>query len=298
MEHMADSEHFDMRMTVICCPKEGDWPLLLDDFETADVLYGHTGQIPFNASRRMHQCTRAERAVGYNYARLSAEQRALDAMASPPELGESLQDALQVSRELSVRADDWGLKELPPCWNDCDSPTICIQTGDCRCVRADGCRSKRDNPLLTNLRTVTNPIKSLLEGNKLATVVAKKDWRDVLLPEARDSLVAQPDFPKVHVVTGYPGEAEIEAAECHKLHDRHCFSADNIMYRAMRHISVPAKDADLIVLPLYEQCTGQPFMMHDMVAYAMKTIPGVLIQEKKLAFVLTHDWGVCVSFAW
>lgn len=25
--------HFDARMTVLCCPSAGDWPLLLDDRE-------------------------------------------------------------------------------------------------------------------------------------------------------------------------------------------------------------------------------------------------------------------------
>jgi hypothetical protein len=30
----------------------------------------------------------------------------------------------------------------------------------------------------------------------------------------------------------------------------------------------------------------------------METIPGAKTGEKKIAVVLTHDWGICISFAW
>lgn len=28
---ISPKQTFDMRMTVVCCPQEGNWPLLLDD---------------------------------------------------------------------------------------------------------------------------------------------------------------------------------------------------------------------------------------------------------------------------
>lgn len=31
LDHLG--KHFDMRMSVLCCPSEGDWPLVLDDCE-------------------------------------------------------------------------------------------------------------------------------------------------------------------------------------------------------------------------------------------------------------------------
>ncbi|EIW68408.1 hypothetical protein TREMEDRAFT_32575 [Tremella mesenterica DSM 1558] len=301
MEHLTKfaRPHYDMRLTVICCPSVGDWPLLLDDFETADILYGSTGQIPFNASRRSSQCTRAAKAVEYNSNKLSSEEKVLDAMASPPQLGESLQDSLQVSTQLSKLPNDWGLAHLPPCWNECHSPTVCIQSGDCRCVKADHCRPRRENPLLYQFKTMKkNPIEIMFDSHRLSNEVKQKDWKDILLPKAKSYFTQHDKFPKVHIVNGYPEEKKIELAECHKLQPAHCFSADNILYRAMRHISVSAEEADLIVLPVYQHCTDEEFMLHDLTAFAVKTIPGVLNQDKKLAFVLTHDWGICVNFAW
>jgi hypothetical protein len=66
----------------------------------------------------------------------------------------------------------------------------------------------------------------------------------------------------------------------------------------MRHISVPADQADLIVLPVYQHCTGADFMLHDVMGFARETIPGVKTGEKPVSVVMTHDWGICIAFAW
>jgi hypothetical protein len=109
----------------------------------------------------------------------------------------------------------------------------------------------------------------------------------------------QGDFPKLYVVDGYPGQEAIESAECHKLQKKHCFSADSIMYKAMRHLSVAdPKDAELVVLPVYQHCDGAKFLLHDVMHYANENIPGVKDGTKKVALVLTHDWGICIAFAW
>jgi hypothetical protein len=132
----------------------------------------------------------------------------------------------------------------------------------------------------------------------LAEAVSKTDWKDVLLPHAREAIIANPEFVKLHVADGYEGQSKIESAECHKLQSKHCFSADSILYKAMRHISVPADQADLVVLPVYQHCTGADFMLHDVLAYARETIPGVGTGEKPVSVVMTHDWGICIAFAW
>ncbi|KIR41793.1 hypothetical protein I307_00539 [Cryptococcus deuterogattii 99/473] len=113
-----------------------------------------------------------------------------------------------------------------------------------------------------------------------------------------DSLEAHPNFVKVHVADGYKGQEEIEAASCHKLQETSCFSADSIMYRALRHMSVLADEAELVVVPVYQQCKGTQFLLHDAMHHASETIQGVKNGEKKVALVLTHDWGICVDFAW
>jgi hypothetical protein len=132
----------------------------------------------------------------------------------------------------------------------------------------------------------------------LVEAVAKTDWRDVLLPQAREAITANPEFIKLHVADGYAGQSKIEAAECHNLQSKHCFSADSILYKAMRHISVPADQADMVVLPVYQHCTGADFMLHDVMAHARLTIPGVASGEKPVSVVMTHDWGICIAFAW
>lgn len=294
-------DQYDMRFAVLCCPSEGDWPLFLDDHESADTRFGTTGDIPFNASRRTHLCERAHQATKY-YETLvqSVEQIADDRSVT--------EMAKANPAKLHNHPNEWALKKLLPCWNDCASPTVCVQTGDCRCVQADSCPRRRENPLIALGRGVRqssvhqsggSPLGSLGGYTKvLAQMVEKIDWRDILLPEARAYLAAHPDFIKPHVVSGYPEEEKIESAECHMLQESHCFSADSILYKAMRHLSVPAEEADLIVLPVYQQCTGADFLLHDVWHYAATTISGIDDQTKTVALVMTHDWGICLAFEW
>jgi len=93
-------------------------------------------------------------------------------------------------------------------------------------------------------------------GSSLTKAVSQLNWHDVLLPAARVAMFAHPGFIKTHVADGYQGQDKIEAAGYHKLAQTHCFSADSVLYRAMRHLSVPAAEADLVVLPVYQHCTG------------------------------------------
>lgn len=202
---------------------------------------------------------------------------------------------------------EWAMKDLPPCWNDCAAPTVCVQTGSCRCVQAE-CPTRRVNPLSLASTSAMTP-KPFAEGksalgklrpfaNVLGDDVRAGNWEDLLLPSFRAQYGKNASLPALHVVDGYPGQEEIESAACHKLQTKHCFSADSIMYRAMRHLSVPAEEAELIILPVYQHCDGAKFLLHDVMAYAGETIPGVRTGEKKVAITLTHDWGICIAFAW
>lgn len=291
---------YNMRFSMLCCPSEGDWPLLLDDHESADSRFGFTNQVPFNASRRANLCERAHDAHTFH---ADLVKRAEKSAKAAKENGGSLAEK---PLKLNVHPNDWALKYLPPCWNDCSSPTICMQTGNCRCVLADSCPRRRENPLIAlgrGVRESTPANKSPLGQFKgydkvLANMVAKVDWRDVLNPEARAYLAAHPEFIKVHVVDGYPRQKEIEAADCHNLQQSHCFSADSILYKAWRHLSVPAPEADLVILPVYQHCTGADFILHDVWHYASKTIKGIDEQEKPVSLVMTHDWGICLAFEW
>jgi len=65
----------------------------------------------------------------------------------------------------------------------------------------------------------------------------------------------------------------------------------------MRHISVPAAE-DLIVLPVYQHCTGADFRLHDVTQYATQTIPGIATWQEPVSVVMTHDWGISIAFAW
>ena len=203
----------------------------------------------------------------------------------------------------STAPEEWALRDLPPCWNECTSPTICVQTGSCRCVPAecaesehfyavaDGPKSSRPRP--TSVLGALRPFSPVLEQD-----VRAGDWRNVLRPDFRAYLAKDPGFPALHMVDNYPGAAEIEAAECHKLQSRHCFSADSILYRAMRHLGTTSEEADLVVLPIYQHCDGAEFLLHPVQHWANENIPGVKEGTKRLAAVLTHDWGICIHFAW
>jgi hypothetical protein len=172
---------------------------------------------------------------------------------------------------------------------------ICVQTGSCRCVQADDCKQTRVNPLAPVYKPKKGKLINLVTNQDLEKLVNTISWKDLLLPAARRIIETFPDFIKVHVVSGYPSEAQIEEAECHKLQNAHCFSADSIMYRAMRSISVPAEQADLIVLPVYQHCEGAEFLLHDVMKYASQTIPDLV--NKRVSLVMTHDWGICINFA-
>ena len=52
------------------------------------------------------------------------------------------------------------------------------------------------------------------------------------------------------------------------------------------------------MLTVYQQCKGVEFTIHDVQANARDNITGVREVEKRVSAVLTHDWGVCIQFAW
>lgn len=205
-----------------------------------------------------------------------------------------------VQRPLTVattkQPHDWVLRGLPTCMNNCDNPMVCVQNGHCGCIQADECPTERANPLTPLELPAGNDLVSITTNEDFVRAVNQLRWQDVLLPAAMRVLETYPDLIKVHVVSGYDGEDKIEAAECHKLDSTHCFSADNIMYRAMRTISVPANEADLIIVPVYQHCDGAPFLLHDVMEYASKTVPD--FASRPVSLVLTHDWGICIDFAW
>lgn len=190
----------------------------------------------------------------------------------------------------------WKDVDLAVCMNDCSSPTICIQTGSCRCVQADNCVSEDRNPIAPATTVIKSKYIHITTNDDFAKAVERISWKSLLLPEARRVIDEFPHFIKVHVVTGYEGEADMESKECHKLGEAHCFSADSILYQAMRKISVVPEEADLIILPAYQQCEGGAFLLHTIHAHAEKTIPN--FESRAKSVVLTHDWGVCINFAW
>ena len=264
--------------------------------ESADIRFGTTGDIPFNSSRRSHTCHRAEEAYKFNTAHLSTSRSETTKPKSK-------------YRQPSKDPHQWVMKDMPPCWNDCSAPSQCVQTGSCRCVQAE-CPALRTNPLEAHAYSKGATIgeyhtkgKSALGVHSgfspvLTKTVPTLDWHDVLLPAFQSYLAKHDEFPSLHVVGGYPNEDKIESAECHKLQSTHCFSGDSILYKAMRAVSVSSDQADLIVLPVYQHCDGAEFLLHDVYRHASETIPGIKEGTKKVALVLTHDWGICIAFAW
>lgn len=271
--------------------KASDSPLSYTD-ETADFRYGGTGDIPFDSSKRSHECKRVEMA-------LKRMRSLLTTVPSTNEINsEDFISALRrpLAATISRRPSDWVLRELPTCMNHCDNPVKCVQTGHCRCIQTDECPTKRGNPLTPLELPTGNKLISITTNADFVKAVGNLRWQDVILPSAMRVMETYPDLIKVHVVSGYENEEAIEAAECHKLQSKHCFSADSILYRAMRTISVKPEDADLIILPVYQHCDGAPFLLHDVMKFATLTVPEVI--NRPVSLILTHDWGICEDFAW
>lgn len=263
--------------------------------ETADIKYGWTGDIPFNASLRMHECQRVEEALDFTLGKKKS-QGVIDHDIVMHE--EFTVDLAQKTHSVPAAAKphEWKDRDYPVCMNDCTSPTICVNNGECRCIQADDCPVEARNPIAPIAVSSHSRLIKITTNDDFVKAVDKISWKDLLLPEAKRVLDEFPDFIKVHIVSGYKGEEAIEALPCHKLGDNHCFSADSVMYKAMRKISVPAEEADLIILPAYQQCKGGPFLLHDIHSHAHKTIKNFLTRPKTV--ILTHDWGICISFAW
>jgi hypothetical protein len=260
--------------------------------ETADFRYGSTGDIPFESSKRSHECKRVEMALDRMESFITRVPSTNEISAADPI--DTLRRPLAAA--ISRRPHDWVLRELPTCMNHCDNPVKCVQTGHCRCIQTDECPTKRANPLTPLELPTGNKLISITTNADFVKAVDNLRWQDVILPSAMRVMETYPDLIKVHVVSGYENEEAIEAADCHKLQSRHCFSADSILYRAMRTISVTPEEADLIILPVYQHCDGAPFLLHDVMKYATQTVPNLI--NRPVSLTLTHDWGICEDFAW
>ncbi|KAJ9095023.1 hypothetical protein QFC21_005816 [Naganishia friedmannii] len=292
ISYLNTASRYDFRMTLLCCPTDRPWPLLLDDYETADFRYGSTGDIPFDISKRSHECRRVEMALDRMESFISRIPNTNEINSVDPI------DAIRrpLAATISRLPHDWVLRELPTCMNHCENPVKCVQTGHCRCIATDECPTKRANPLTPLELPTGNKLISITTNADFVKAVGNLRWQDVILPSAMRVMETFPDLIKVHVVSGYENEEAIEAADCHKLQTKHCFSADSILYRAMRTISVKPEEADLIILPVYQHCDGAPFLLHDVMKYATQTVPNLI--NRPVSLTLTHDWGICEDFAW
>lgn len=244
---------------------------------------------------RMHECRRVEEALEFAHGKKKS-QGATDTDIVMHEEFEIDLGQRNNSIMTTYKPANWKDRTYPVCMNDCSSPTTCVNNGLCRCIQADNCKVEARNPIAPITVSAQSALIKITTNDDFAKAVSKISWKDLLLPEAKRVLDEFPDFIKVHVVSGYKGEEHIESLECHKLGDNHCFSADNIMYRAMRKISVPADEADLVILPAYQQCKGGSFLLHTIYHHADSTIPNFHARAKTV--VLTHDWGICINFAW
>jgi hypothetical protein len=263
--------------------------------EAADIKYGFTGDIPFDSSLRKHECKRVEAALDFTQEKKKSLGHANSDIEMHEEFSVDLSQKI-LSVDTTIRPHEWKDRDYPVCMNDCSSPNICVQNGRCRCIQADECEARERNPIAPVAVSAHSRLIKITTHDDFVKAVGKISWKDLLLPEAKRVIDEYPHFIKVHVVSGYEGEEEIEANDCHKLGDNHCFSADSIMYQAMRRISVPADEADLIILPAYQQCVGGSFLLHTIYHHADKTIPNFDWRPKTV--ILTHDWGICINFAW
>ena len=150
-------------------------------------------------------------------------------------------------------ASGWVNKELLACANDCNHPTICMDTDDCACVEALFCPPPQRFPFLHRLGITYPPLDD--RSSSLPEIVEQTSWMSVLRPEAARYLSTDPSWPSVHIAAVDTTSESLRGPRLEsvaRLLDRDCFSADASMEMALRGRGrTSAYQADIIFQPYY-----------------------------------------------
>jgi hypothetical protein len=241
------------RLTPYCCPnKQAPWPFMSEDpltsamFDSRDTVRGD-----ISGSRRQTLCARLDTAR-------TVARGKLDRLASLPKPIKLARVPLPTGS-----ATEWRHRDLPACANDCDHPTVCLDTGSCMCVEsACPVRSRFPFASLARLSTLSHPAKlaeklDLLHPDVLRLSVGRSNWlANVVRPQAARHLARAPKFMPINL-TRLPDDIQrlrdddAERFDKLRTNGNGCFSADSTLERGVKNMSRPVTDDGLVFLPQY-----------------------------------------------
>ncbi|KAJ7623651.1 hypothetical protein FB45DRAFT_1089419 [Roridomyces roridus] len=280
---------YPFRLSPICCPAPPPWPFYEQDPIQHSIHFDRfSTHRPFYQTIPETLCVRTKAALVHT-------EEAVDFLAQiqrngiPPDSGRKMGGPFQ-----------WVDRGLPPCTNDCEHPTVCVDTGDCACTAALFCRQPERFPFSSSLHSerISYP-PSPWPSNSLLDLVQQTSWLNVLRPESVRYISTDPSWPKVHIaIVDAASEAlrgpNLEAVGT--LMDRDCFSADASLELALRGVQTSVDKADIIFQPYYHSRmwteSGSLESLFDNLTanYAEGLLPIVM--------PLTYDWGLCMYFTW
>ncbi|KAJ7130037.1 hypothetical protein C8R43DRAFT_667947 [Mycena crocata] len=186
----ADVEIYPFRLIPICCPAPPPWPFYEQDPIQHSIHLDRSSKLrPFNKTIPQTMCLRVASAITHVQQALAflGEVRRNGIVGHPRQMGS---------------AADFVDNGRIPCSNDCNHPTICIDTGDCACMASIFCPPLDRFPFSSSLHTtvITYPSPWTDTANaSLLQIVERSSWLNVLRPEATRYLGAEPTWPSVHI---------------------------------------------------------------------------------------------------
>ncbi|KAJ7230586.1 exostosin family-domain-containing protein [Mycena pura] len=278
----VEADVYSFRLIPICCPSP---PLPFyeqDPIQHSIHFDRYSKERPFDKTIPQTLCLRAKAALA----------RVQDAI-------EYLDDVSRAGIPPNTRfmgdASGWVNKELLACANDCNHPTICMDTDDCACVEALFCPPPQRFPFLHRLGITYPPLDD--RNSSLPEIVEQTSWMSVLRPEAARYLSADPSWPSVHVAAVNTTSESLRGPRLEsvaRLLDRDCFSADASMEMALRGRGrTSASQADIIFQPYYHarMWTGEGNLLDRLES----NYPN---HAGQVAIPFTYDWGLCLFFTW
>ncbi|KZO99763.1 glycosyltransferase family 47 protein [Calocera viscosa TUFC12733] len=275
------------RITPTCCHIPPPWPFFAEDPVDHSIEMLRTSTSPsFLASIPKSVCARLTKA-------LEKVERDLATLSL------NLLDDRKAQSTLYGFAAEWSNSGLPVCSNNCNHPTICIDTGDCQCIYS-GCqpRSRNANQYSGDKTASYPPAAAATDHgrNRLLGMVDSSSWLDALRPDAQRYFAADIPWPKVHLAPLPPRLAEWRQSDggwdVDLLVKKDCFSADAAMEHATRLASVPAEQAEMVFMTYYQNRADGSFYEESI----RQTMDNVDPHRVIIPFV--HDYGACRLFAW
>ncbi|KAJ7493303.1 hypothetical protein B0H11DRAFT_1858695 [Mycena galericulata] len=286
----VEQDIYPFRLSPICCPAPPPWPFYEQDPIQHSIHFDRfSTERPFYKTIPQALCSRTEAALVH-------VQQALDF------LDKVKRDGVSDSPRRMGNPAKWVDNGLIACSNDCDHPTICMDTGDCACVASIFCDAPVRFPFWKYLhaKTLTYPPPwSDTASASLLQMVERTSWLNVLRPEAARYLGTNPSWPRVHIAAVDNFSEALRGPKLEsvaQLLDRDCFSADASMELALRERHIPPGEADIIFQPYYHarMWTGEGELA-TLLDQLANNYPN---HSSQVVLPFTYDWGLCLFFTW